>query len=69
MCPLQLGSLSKVLNCYYEKIMVRLNPKKFIKTLTAKKTNTEKLAEKMSKYWQNNSDILYVKELDDNFCI
>jgi len=47
--------------------MVKLNPKKFIKTLTAKKTNTEKLAEKMSKYWQNNSDIPYVKELDDNF--
>ena len=41
MCPLRLGSLSKFLNCYYEKIVVKLNPKKFIKTLTAKKTNTE----------------------------
>ena len=49
--------------------MVKLNPKKFIKTLTAKRTNTERLAEKMSKYWQNNSNILYVKEPDDNFCI
>ena len=47
-----MACLSNLLKYYYEKVM-NSNPKKIFKILLAKKTSVEKLAERMSEYWQN----------------